>query len=402
MTDKKQADRLILLCTVCYVVSYLTRINFGAVISEMELATGFARTALSAAVTASFISYGAGQLLSGVLAECIAPKTLVLTGLLCTGAVNLLLPLCKSAAAMVCCWCVNGLAQAMFWPPIVGLLAGRLSDEDYARASVTVVRGSSFGTIGIYLLAPFFIRVGSWKTVFRFCGSCALLMSAAWQLCCPGGKTAAAPRSSDAQTDAVQKKGLFSSLLFAVMAAVVLQGALRDGVTTWMPTFIAESFGMGSEAAILSGVVLPLFSILCFQLAFRLYRNRLPHPLKCAGVIFAAGAMCALALFAVGTATPLLSVPLTALLAGCMHGVNLMLISFLPPCFARRHGSAAVVSGLFNSCVYIGSSLSTYGIALLSAEFGWRVTLFVWFLIAAAGTAVCFGCVKPWNRSYRV
>ena len=115
-----------------------------------------------------------------------------------------------------------------------------------------------------------------------------------------------------------------------------------------------------------------------------------------------AGVLCALALFAVGTATPLLSVPLTALLAGCMHGVNLMLISFLPPCFARRHGSAAVVSGLFNSCVYIGSSLSTYGIALLSAEFGWRVTLFVWFLIAAAGTAVCFACVKPWNRSYRV
>ena len=401
MSDKKQADRLILLCTVCYVVSYLTRINFGAVISEMELATGFARTALSAAVTASFISYGAGQLLSGILADRVAPKTLVLAGLLLTGGINLLLPLCKSAAAMVCCWCINGLAQAMFWPPIVGLLADRLSDEDYARASVTVVRGSSFGTIGIYLLAPFFIRVGSWKTVFRFCGSCALLMGAAWQLCCPGGKLAAAPRSG--KDDApVQKSGLFSPLLFAVMAAVVLQGALRDGVTTWMPTFIAESFGMGSEAAILSGVVLPLFSILCFQLAFRLYRKRLPHPLKCAGVIFAAGALCALLLFAVGTATPLLSVPLTALLAGCMHGVNLMLISILPPYFARRHGSAAVVSGVLNSCVYIGSSLSTYGIALLSAEFGWNVTLFVWFLIAAAGTAVCFACVKPWNKSYRV
>ncbi|MBQ4093655.1 MAG: MFS transporter [Oscillospiraceae bacterium] len=402
MTDKKQADLLIALCTVCYVVSYLTRINFGAVVAEMELSAGFARTALSAAVTGSFITYGAGQLLSGFLADRIPPKTLVFAGLLLTGAMNLLIPLCPTETAMLCCWCVNGLAQAMFWPPIVGLLADKLSAEDYARASVTVVRGSSFGTIAIYLLAPLLIRLGSWKSVFAFCGGCALLMSAAWQLRCPGGRLAAPARSTEENSAEKSSERLFSPLLAAILLAIVLQGALRDGVTTWMPTFIAQSFSMGSEAAILSGVVLPLFSILCFQLAFRLYHRRLPHPIKCAGVIFAAGAVCAFLLWTVGTGSPLLSVPLTALLAGCMHGVNLMLISILPPYLARRHGSAAGVSGLLNSCVYIGSALSTYGIALVSERFGWSATLFIWFVIAAAGSAICFGCIKPWNRRYHL
>ena len=46
-----------------------------------------------------------------------------------------------------------------------------------------------------------------------------------------------------------------------VMVAIVLQGALRDGVTTWMPSFISETFHLSSEVSILSGVCLPLFAI---------------------------------------------------------------------------------------------------------------------------------------------
>ena len=41
-------------------VSYISRINYGAVLSEMEAAMQVQKTLLSMAVTSSFITYGVG------------------------------------------------------------------------------------------------------------------------------------------------------------------------------------------------------------------------------------------------------------------------------------------------------------------------------------------------------
>ena len=85
-----------------------------------------------------------------------------------------------------------------------------------------------------------------------------------------------------------------------------------------------------------------------------------------------------------------------ALLTGCMHGVNLLLICMVPP-FVQRHGNISTVSGVLNSCTYVGSAISTYGIALLSESAGWQTTSFVWFVIAALGAVVCTVCSRVWK-----
>ena len=80
-----------------------------------------------------------------------------------------------------------------------------------------------------------------------------------------------------------------------------------------------------------------------------------------------------------------------------MHGVNLLLICMVPPYYKNR-GGVSTISGLLNSCTYIGSSISTYGIAAIADRFGWHTTVFMWIIIAAAGSIVCFACVRPWKK----
>ena len=58
ITDKKQISKFATLFMLTYMISYITRINYGAVISEMERATAFSKSLLSMAVTGSFITYG--------------------------------------------------------------------------------------------------------------------------------------------------------------------------------------------------------------------------------------------------------------------------------------------------------------------------------------------------------
>ena len=116
----------------------------------------------------------------------------------------------------------------------------------------------------------------------------------------------------------------------------------------------------------------------------------------CAGIFFFTGALSALALFLLTGENAAFSVLFSALLTGSMHGVNLILICMIPP-FFKPQGNVSTVSGILNSCTYIGSAISTYGIAVLSENIGWSNTLLVWLLIALLGTAICAACVKPWK-----
>ena len=110
--EKKRDIRLLtLLFSVTYMISYITRINYGAVISEMESATHFSRSMLSMALTGSFITYGVGQIVSGICGDKLSPKKLVSCGLTVTVLMNLLIPVCKSPYQMLVVWCVNGFAQ---------------------------------------------------------------------------------------------------------------------------------------------------------------------------------------------------------------------------------------------------------------------------------------------------
>jgi OPA family glycerol-3-phosphate transporter-like MFS transporter len=86
-----------------------------------------------------------------------------------------------------------------------------------------------------------------------------------------------------------------------------------------------------------------------------------------------------------------------AILTGCMHGVNLMLVCMVPPYF-KSTGKVSTVSGVLNAATYVGSAASTYGIAVLSDALGWDATILIWLGIAACGAAICLLCRNAWNK----
>ena len=94
-----------------------------------------------------------------------------------------------------------------------------------------------------------------------------------------------------------------------------------------------------------------------------------------------------------------LSILLSAILTGCMHGVNLMFISMLPPYF-KRYGLTGTASGVLNSCTYIGSALSTDGVAVISAGAGWKTTVLSWMLIAACGTGLSAAGIRAFRKRF--
>lgn len=392
---QRQARLLTMLFTVTYMVSYMTRINYGTIVSEMERDMQISKSLLSMALTGSFITYGAGQIISGICGDRFSPKKLVTYGLGLSVCMNLLIPVCRGPWQMLAVWCVNGFAQAFMWPPLVRMMTGFLSEEDYKKVTVKVSWGSSFGTIAMYLLSPVLIRIAGWRSVFVFSAVCGVVMLLVWNRSCPdiAVEKRAERKAGSLRTGNV----LLTPLMLGIFVVIALQGMLRDGVTTWMPSYISETYQMSNLSAILSGVILPLFSILSTRIAAGVYRRYLTNPVLCAGALFGMGLLSAAALLLCSGRSAAAAVLLMALLTGCMHGVNLMLISMLPAYF-KRFGNVSTVSGLLNAFTYIGSAVSTYGIALISENYGWHWNLVTWLLICVAGTALSLLCVPAWSR----
>ncbi len=391
--DTKTAVMLLLATT--YLVSYLTRINFGAVISEIESATAFSKQQLGLAVTGSFITYGAGQILSGILGDRLLPKKLVFWGLCATVLMNAILPFCKTPWQMTVVWSINGLAQAFMWPPIVRLMVALFSGLEYNRATMWVMWGCSIGTIIIYLVSPLIISLSSWRGVFFFSAACGVIMAAFWWRFCPAVSSKKHLKTDTSEQSSIK---IITPAFCFIMLSISLMGMLRDGVTTWTPSLISESFNLKNSVGILTGAILPIFGMLCYRVAMWLYTFKFKNPVSCAGIIFLIGMVSSILLYVLLDKSPVGSTLMLAVLNGSMHGVNLMLISMLPAFYAKT-GKVSTISGVVNAFVYIGSASSTYGVAVLTESFGWNTTILIWVSLAFLGSAICFLCARPWKKS---
>ena len=406
LQNRKHINAMIILCVLVYFTSYISRINFGAVILEMVKADGFLKSEVSLALTASFITYGAGQLISGYLGDRVSPKMLIFFGFLTTAVMNFLIPFCPSSGFMVAIWGINGFAQAMMWPPLVKIMTTMFTNDVYRKATVRVSWGSSLGTIAVYLLSPICIVYSGWRSVFRIASVACIVVATIWIIGCSKLEKTVSPHTENINTDNTPQpenstKNLLPTKALAflpgIFIAIILQGALRDGITTWMPTYIAETYNLDSYISILTGVLLPVFSIICFQITLWLVNTKIKNELTCAGSIFGAGIIASALLLIFSSKSAAISVFLSALLTGSMHGVNLILVCMLQPYFKNT----STVSGLVNSFTYVGSALSTYGIALISENFGWTVTIAAWGTLAILGTLCCFIHSQKWSKLTR-
>lgn len=393
--------KLAWLLTLLYFTSYVTRINFAAIIQEIITKTGHEKTSLSIILVTLSITYGLGQIINGRLGDKIKPQKMILFGLICATSVNLAFPfLINSIPLMTVFWGINGFAQAMMWPPIVKILVSATDGEMYGYSMVRISWGSSFGTILIYLASPLIISLLGWRAVFYFSALIGITTIIIWIMSMnriESKNTKEEVKISENKSFNFPKKAVFPIAFIAL--GIILQGMLRDGITSWMPSYLSEVFHLDNKLSILVTVSLAVFSILCFSLSGTIYKKFFKNEVFLGAVIFGVSTIFALILFAFFNAGVILTTLAMAIITGCMHGINLMLIAHVPKRF-KKYGNISTISGVINSCTYIGSAISTYGVALLSELIGWRNTVGLWAIIATLGAIACLVATKPWEKFY--
>jgi len=404
LQNRKYIFGLVFLCAVIYFVSYVTRINYSAVLVEIMKSEGFTKTAVSVPLTGLFIVYGVGQLVSGVLGDKFSPEKIIFFGLLLTAGMNIILPFATlSTMLMTVVWSINGFAQALMWPPLVKILTKHLTKDDYAKNIVYIAFGSSLGTIFVYAVSPVVIALSGWKSVFFGAAAVAIIVAVVWILFVfrierhTEQIVVDAPLQPQQNTKGAKAGIPFSKaailLLSLIMFTNVFQGLLRDGISTWMPTYMADTFGFDSGSAILTGVALPVATMIVSLFTATIYRKILKNEAKCTTLFFSiCTASCFVLWFANGV-NPALSTVMLMVSNAATHAINFMYTSIAVARF-ERFGKTSFVTGAINSSVYIGSALSTYGLAAITESFGWSGTITAWLIAAIVGLVSCIFTIK--------
>ena len=392
LTEKKHIRLLALLGWIVCFASYITRLNFAAVLVEFIQVESVMKSAASVIITTMLITHGVGQLLSGYLGDRVAPRHLIFFGLFVAAVCNMLLPLFSpSIAVMSVIWGINGIAQAMLWPPLLKICANALSSEDYNRLVPVIDSSCASATIAVYLISPLIITLSGWKQVFYIASAFAAVAAVAWLLT-TGSLLKNVSFTSDIEKKSISqygKKGNHTvlKLLPCILLSAAMLGILKDGITTWMPTFISETFKMKSTESILSTVVIPASHMLIGLSTYRVLKAMKRDVFAAISLYFTITAGFLLLLWCSGTNSMILSTVFIALGSGGLHGINALSTYYLPELLGGTE-RISFYAGLLNAAIFVGSALSTFLFAVISEALGWNMTVISWVIFAFIGLAL--------------
>lgn len=170
-----------------------------------------------------------------------------------------------------------------------------------------------------------------------------------------------------------------------LLPGCVLYGFVRDGITTWTPTLLADFSRGNTVTAVSFSLIIPLINACGMLLAYQVQRRGRSRNRRLMGVLMALCACICLPLIA---QTHLLAI---ALLLGCccacMAGLEPMLTALIPLEYSREN-LVGLTAGMIDSLIYAGSALAGICAGMLYGQFG-AGTLFICWAGAALLSAAC-------------
>lgn len=399
INDKHMAFVLFALCWAAYFTSYIGRLNYSSAMPEMLRLSVLDKSQAGFISMAYFFAYGIGQLINGFLGDKMHPRKMIFTGLFLAGVMNIVMGFMNSFGTMAVFWCANGFLQSMIWPPILRIFAEMLNEAARVRYSIHITSTMALGTLTSYLLSAIMLEVFGWRAVFFAAATVMCTVAVVFQIRFRAVEQYASehgePHKDEAgrgetETSVPFSKVLIGSGLFMILIPVIVHGVLKDGVTSWVPTYIQEVFHTSPSFSILITTVLPIVNLTGAYAAQFMYQKFFrKQEIRTVAFFFVIATAALAGLWKFGDVSVVVTVVLLGIITASMMAVNTLVVNLLPLHFVKM-GRAATVSGFLNSKAYLGTAISTFTIGIMVESSGWNRTILGWLIMTAAAMLICF------------
>lgn len=401
---KNNAWKLIVLCWIVYFTSYLGRLNYAACKIKLIEVFGASNAQVGLVSTFFFVTYGAGQLISGFLADRFNPKYTVTFALLLSALINLTMPFMPSLAAMKYLWALNGAVQSLLWTNIISTFALMLPQRSISGGVVALSTSYAAGTLVIYGVVALCIKMFSWKIAFYFSFIMLLFVALIWFFAMTKLQFVSKNETKNelncgdnfANKRLKLNLKLFVPVLIFILLLAIINGFIRDGLTEWTPNIVNSVFGLEESMSVLITLVLPLFGIAGGFVGAFIYR-KLKNPMTCVFVLNLLTAT----VFALSLTIFEVAVAITIVLFGIIMclviGINNMLVSVIP-LNLRIYGRSGTMTGIINTFCYVGSGASPFVLGMIADGKGWNAAVVAMAALAAVGIITSLIGSILWRR----
>lgn len=397
---KKPVDKrqwlLVALCWAIYTASYLGKYCYNANKSVIMSYFSIDKATAGLVGTCFFIAYGAGQVVNGLLCKRYNIRFVVFGSLLISACCNAAMAFCDEFAVLKYVWFINGATLSVLWPTLVRLLSETLSDDYCPRAVVVMGTSVAVGTFITYgISAAFNAGIGSsvsYKYAFLTAIICLPVLALVWNFAYPKlvgkGKAEKEENTIEPQTikAPIEKKKIGSSLMISLVILAffaVVTNLVKDGLTTWIPKILEDTYEMPSYLSILLTLFLPMLALFGTAVAVRLNKN-IPDTVDLCAIAFAfiGILMGAVMLFAnLSAAVMILCLSLVSLSTSAINNA----VTSMFPLYHKAEINSGMAAGVLNGFCYIGSALSDYGLGLIADLSGWNAV----FIVLCVASEVC-------------
>ena len=406
--ESKKISRLVFVaCFAAYAASYVGRINYSAALPAIIGSGLFTKSQAGIIGSAFFFVYGAFQIINGILGDRLSPFKMVIFGTGVSTLANILMTFCTSNIAMALVWGFNGFALSFLWAAILKILANLINDDMRDKACLNICATLPVGTILAYLLASLSIKFFDWKFVFYIPAIILAVVCVFFTVTYRKAKSHITMRTVEIKNAMPEVKASSSVKLLPLLAAAgiflllpadVIHGAIKEGITTWVPTMITEVYETEPSFSVFLSIVLPIFNITGVYIITPIYKKIFKeNEIKTAWVILLFALIPLCALIFLKKLPVVLSVALLAIITTAMHTYNYMIITLVPLRFSSQ-GKTATVTGIMNATAYVGCALASYGFGVISDRIGWTGSIIVWIALDAAAMLVTLIATRGWTR----
>lgn len=395
-TDGKAA-LLIALCWLVYTCSYIGKLSYNANIHLIGETYGVSYAQAGLISTLFFFTYGAGQIVNGLLCKKYNLKYVVFGSLIVGGVMNLLMVSVNDFSALKYFWLINGVAMSFLWTAMIRLLSETLNKRDTDKAVVAMGTTVATGTVIVYGISALFVSILSYEWTFYVAAAILILSAFLWlfsftPLVEPLKRERQAEETDEKQaaeaygSDAAQGRGGLAILIGMMIIFAVSNNFIKDGVRSWTPDILASIYETPAALSILLTLLLPVFAIGGVVVSVKL-QNIVKNYIGTCTVLFLLSALCTGIVIGCLQLSMTVTVVGMALVSCLMAGVNNIITSVVPLQMKRRINSG-MLAGILNGFCYLGSTVSSYGLGAIADASGWKTVFFVLLGVNAAAAVL--------------
>lgn len=386
-----------IICCLSYAGCYTGRNILSAAMPQLAELGIFSDSTLGAMGSALLMCYGIGQLINGFLGDKIDAKLMVPAGLGIPGILITIFPFCSSQTVGILIWSACGFFCSMLWGPLSKII-GENTERSVGRILITFMTAASVvGMLVTYILAVFGSAVESSKAPFIISGGLLIAIAVLYYIFSVNmqrrGLIRPFSECKQKRPDTDFKKLFLNIGFFSMIMITFLYGVIRNAVSFWIPTFIAQNFSVSSKTAAAVSTILPLTNILgTFISMYFAKLVRYKEKLMCT-ILFSFSAVMFFIVFICRSNYAALSISALFLASASMTGVCNMIFSIYVLHFTST-GLISGLSGFFDFVSYISAAGASFLFPVILRSGGWSTVVSVWIAITALGTLFSVAAMK--------